>query len=281
MRGKKGASTPAETPRPVLRLLLTCHLSLLTNCSITPLTNKIRVGEEPFVIVVGEGRDGETDLFAAPAGGGAFVRLTFNRPAESVPAISPNGGSVAFLRTSLGGPPATEVIVLDLHTNVERALLIPAGGGPPDRLGWSHDGATLFIHTPGGLFGGSARGSRRAEPVGASERQAGDSALTVLLGDPVFGKVIDCGEGETTLCVRAASGETTPLGPGARDPFRWGSDSVAYLNGEQVEVRPLGGGKTRRPIWKEAPAHLRSPTYHPGNGAQVARETGLSGRAPR
>ena len=69
MRGKKGASTPAETPRPVLRLLLTCHLSLLTNCSITPLTNKIRVGEEPFVIVVGEGRDGETDLFAAPAGG--------------------------------------------------------------------------------------------------------------------------------------------------------------------------------------------------------------------
>ena len=59
---------------------LTSHVSLLTGltaCAVTPLSNRIRVGEEPFVIGVGEGSDAMTDLFAAPAGGGAFAVASY------------------------------------------------------------------------------------------------------------------------------------------------------------------------------------------------------------
>ena len=38
--------------------LLTAHCLLLTGCSVTPLTNKIAVGEEALVVAVGEGPTG-------------------------------------------------------------------------------------------------------------------------------------------------------------------------------------------------------------------------------
>ena len=58
------------------RLTVDCSLlTLLGGCSVTPLTNKISVGEEPFVLAIGEGPDGMTDLYAAPAHGGEISGL--------------------------------------------------------------------------------------------------------------------------------------------------------------------------------------------------------------
>jgi hypothetical protein len=103
--------------RSTVRLFrLTSHLSLLlalTACAVTPLSRRIRVGEEPFVIGIGEGSDSMTDLFAAPAGGGEFLRLTFTRAEERLPR-SPEGPR----RSSAGGAgnPRWVLVVLDLRT---------------------------------------------------------------------------------------------------------------------------------------------------------------------
>lgn len=249
---------------------------LLTACAVTPLTNKIRVGEEPFVVLVGEGPDRETDLFAAPAGGGAFARLTFNRAIESAPALAPKGILLAYVRESGGAQPKREVVVHNLVTNGEGVIPLPASSGAPSRLGWSGDGSSLFVRTEGGTFR-SLGAAGPAEPVSADWAARADTALAVLVGEPAFGEVIGCTGGGGGLCVRAASGENTPLAPDGRDPFRWGGDSIAYVRQGTIEIRPLSAGRPRRPVWKEAPANLRSPTYHPGRGAQLPRATGLSG----
>src|SRR5258706_16357795 len=113
-----------------LRLfLLTVGCSLLTACSVTPLTNKIAVGEEALVVAVGEGPDGMTDLFAAPAHGGAFVRLSYNRLVESGPRLSTSGRSVAFLRRTAGGERPAEVVVMSLGTGGRRRVALPPGAG--------------------------------------------------------------------------------------------------------------------------------------------------------
>ena len=46
-------------------LSLAAWLTLaLAGCGVTPLTNRINIGQEPFVIGVGEGSDGFSDLYA-------------------------------------------------------------------------------------------------------------------------------------------------------------------------------------------------------------------------
>ena len=44
------------------------------------------------------------------------------------------------------------------------------------------------------------------------------------------------------------------LARGARDPLAWGTDSVAYFVGEEVEIRPLGAGRSRRLEIESPPA---------------------------
>ena len=110
----------------------------------TPLSNKIQPGEEPYIIVVGEAGDGSTDLFAAPAAGGTFQQLTFNRLVEASPRISPNGKSVAFVRRQDRGSPNAELVVLDLTTMAEATVPIADAGDQP-RLAWSNDGAKLYL----------------------------------------------------------------------------------------------------------------------------------------
>jgi hypothetical protein len=71
--GSSGAgSWPGTTDaRPVSSGPLSAHRACACH---DPLTNRIKIGDEAFVIGVGEGPDGQTDLYAAPAGGGAFTR---------------------------------------------------------------------------------------------------------------------------------------------------------------------------------------------------------------
>jgi hypothetical protein len=246
---------------------------LVTACSVTPLTNHIEVGQEPFVIAVGEGPDGQTDLYAAPAGGGVFTRLTFNRPAERFPKISPDGGTVAFLRATSGasGPPWS-LVFLNLLTNAERATPLPPDA-EPDRLGWSRDGTRVVLSAQGYFVIAAPPDAPALGRIPADSLALGDSLSGELLGDPPRGMVRECRSGG--LCIVAGTGEITPLDAVARDAVRWGADSVGYFLPGGFEVRPLAGGHSRHPAWVGAPARLRQLTYHPG--AQVTISSGVSG----
>src|SRR5688500_20238993 len=105
-------------------------------CALTPISRRIQVGEEPFVIGVGEGSDAMTDLFAAPAGGGAFVRLTFTRSEERLPRLSPEGTAVVFVRRECGAEnPRWSLVVLDLLTTTVRRAPVSPGTDPPLHYG--------------------------------------------------------------------------------------------------------------------------------------------------
>jgi hypothetical protein len=242
-------------------------LLLLAACAVTPLTNKIEAGQEAFLLVVGEGPDGQTDLFAASAGGGPFVRLTFSRPAERLPKVSPLGTEAAFIRSRGRSDASADLVLLDLLTAGERWVALPAAIGPVAALGWSREADRIYLQA-GSFYAASARsGPLVLEPVADSLKAAADSATRELLGEPPFGAVAACPAG---VCVVSAAGDTTLLGPEARAAFRWGGDSVAVLGAGTIEIRPLGGGRTRRPVWTGAPEHLRSASYHPGTPRSAA-----------
>ncbi|MGH7534557.1 MAG: hypothetical protein ACREMG_03125, partial [Gemmatimonadales bacterium] len=66
------------------------------------------------------------------------------------------------------------------------------------------------------------------------------------------------------LCVRGRAGLPALLARHARDPVRWGTDSVAYFVGSALEIRPLGPGRTRRLTWSAAPRNPRQMTMFDG-----------------
>jgi hypothetical protein len=253
--------------RPGYWLLVTGHCLLVTGCAVTPLTNKIDVSEDPFVIGVGEGADSLTDLFAAPAGGGAFVRLTFNRAEERGPRLAPDGLSVAYLRHARGSP-EWSVVVLDLVNNAEHSAVVPREAGEPVGLGWSASGDRLVVQAAG-FLATRAPGPIRLEPADST---AADSIVHERLGPEGEGLIRRCG---SDFCV-VVGDSVTPLGPGRSGVIRWGADSMGYFVEGSFEVRPLGGGYARRPAWKDLPSGLRDLTYH--GGAQVTTRTGVSGR---
>ena len=248
-------------------------LGLLGACTVTPLTNKVRPGDEAFVVVVGEGEDRETDLFAAPAAGGKFTRLSFNRLVEDLPELSPAGTAVAYVRTrSAADSVPHQVVVLDLLTNDERTANLPEAAPRPDRLGWARDGSVLYVWASGAYRVDLAAHPLTAVPVGAAELAQADSAAAELLGDPPQGAVKRCGG---WACIVAATGDTTSLGEGVGEAIRWGPDSVAYFKKGSLLVRPLTGGHTRQPLFHDLPANLRRPTYHPGVSTTPSGEAGL------
>jgi hypothetical protein len=237
---------------------------------VTPLTGKITVGEDPFVIVVGEGPDGNTDLFAAPAGGGRFSRLTFNRPVEDHPRLAPNGKAVAFLRRRAAEDSSETLVVLDLTTMNEAEAAVPARARETDRVGWSGDGTRLVVSAGRAYLTASPPARLELRAVPADSQAAADSITLQVLGDPPVGTVRECAVNGAGLCI-GANGQETPLGLGVTDALRWGSDSVGYLEGGQLVVRPLGGGRTRVVRLTEVPTHLRRPTYYPGSAALSER----------
>jgi hypothetical protein len=255
-----------------LRLfLLTVDCSLLTACSVTPLTNKIAVGEEALVVAVGEGPDGMTDLFAAPAHGGAFVRLSYNRMVESAPRLSQAGEEVAYLRRSPGPAPRVEVVVLDLRNGAEKRGALPREAGAPVVVAWLGSDSRIAVRADSGLFGFAVpfTGAVPARLHGADSARA-DSALGVPLGTPVAAMVVPCDGGG--LCVRTADAAVSRLDPAGRGAVRWGADSVGYFTAGGFEVRPLAGGRSRHPEWSEAPARLREITYAAPAGGTLPRE---------
>jgi hypothetical protein len=247
-----------------LRLFpLAAYLLPLTGCAVTPLSNRIQVGEEAFVLGIGEGSDSMTDLYAAPAAGGTFVRLTFTRAEERLPRLSPEGTRVAFLRRDGTRDAARwSLVILDLRTTVERTAPLPRGAAPASRIGWTPDGRAAVV-LAGSYYTLSADpGGDSLIAVAPDGVLAADSMTRELLGDPPVALVGECRGGG--LCIIAAGGDTSALDPGATDAVRWGADSVAYRTARGFAVRPLAGGSSRWPNWSGTPSRLRNLSYHPG-----------------
>ena len=240
---------------------------ILAACRVTPLSNRIAVGEEPFVIFVGEGPGGVTDLFASAASGGEVVQLTFSRERESSPALDPSGSIVAFLRRPVRGGDRSYLVVMNLQSGAERETHVPTALGAPGRVGWTADGDHIVVAADQGVLETAAPPDLlelAPLPSSGSMRAGAESALAVLLGEPVFARVVPCTTGGGRgICVESR-GRVQSLVEEGRDPVRWGSDSLGHFREEALWVLPLGGGRPRRLHWSRAPANPREPTYFGG-----------------
>ena len=247
-------------------VLLTSHLSLLTACDPTlpPLRGKAEVGRDAYAVFVG-GSALSSDLYAVRGDGGPAIPLTYTPVAELAPALAPDGGTVAFLRArSLRDSTPATVWLLNLLTGADRELRLPQGAGVPRRVGWSQDGRSLVVRAEGGLYRADAPPAHLdARPVPIATRAVAESSLEVLLGAPIFARVVPCSTpGE--LCVVGDTGTPGFLARGAQQAVRWGPDSVALMIGTRVEIRPLGPGRPRRLTWSQLPEHPRAMTFFEG-----------------
>lgn len=235
---------------------------LVIGCNFSPLMNRIAPGEEPFVVIAGEGAGGQVDLFAVGSGGGAVTQLTFTVPIERGPRLATDGTVLAFLRMgdSLPGT-AREVVVMNLLNGSERRLGLPAEAGRPESLAWGDDQATLYVRTALGVWALAAPPAPLAARRMVEGDPAADSAFTTWLGTPRFARAIACGPG---VCAVTARSDTVQLTPTGRDPFRWGTDSVAWFEGDELMIRPLGAGLSRRMNWTRPPVNPRDGSYARG-----------------
>jgi hypothetical protein len=224
----------------------------------------MEIGRDPYAVFVGGGGP-NSDLYAVRPDGGPPVAITFTPVAELRPALSPDGGALAFLRgTSLDDSAPATVWVMNLLSGSERELPLPKGAGKPKQVAWDHQGAALIVSAGNGVYRINAPpAAPDPRPVLPAERARAESSLAVLLGDPVFTRVVPC-KAAGDLCVRADSGEPDLLARGARDPVRWGPDSVAFFVGNNLEIRPLGPGRPRRMVWSNAPERPRQMTFFSG-----------------
>jgi hypothetical protein len=230
--------------------------------SMSPVKNRVGVGVESYVVFDAAGENGEGDLYVGSASGGRVFRVTFSRVHESSPALSPNGLMLAFIR----GPHASDstshrVWIMNLVNGAEREVPTLGTNAFPRRLAWSLDGSTLYVRTGVGDFqvpGPPA--DLIPQPVARTEQASADTVLAVPLGSPVLAMAEACDSG---VCARTASG-TQVLSLTGRSPFRWGTDSVGYLSGTEIEVRPLGGGTTRQLRWVGIPSNVKTATHFPG-----------------
>ena len=261
-KGKRGTVT--TTRLLVLRSMVIALVGVGTvTCrgTLSPLSNRIAVGEEPFAVFVGDGEGGFGDLFAVGAGGGQVYQITFSRVDERNPALSPDGTLVAFLRSRTADDSAhRDIVLLNLLNGAERRIELPPGSVPDRRLGWAHDGRAVYVRTKGGLFRlGAPPADPAPAPVNSADSSLADSALAVVLGEPPFALAIECGDG-SGVCVVDRAGKSDRFDEEGLGPARWGSDSVGYFRGGDVLIRPLGAGTARILQWSRTPPHPRELT---------------------
>jgi len=220
------------------------------------------------VFVGGDGAAGG-DLYALSTTGGRAIPITFSAVGEMRPALAPGGGAVAFLRggSLTDSAPAT-VWVMNLINGAERQVELPESAGPPEQVGWAGGGASLVVRAGGRLYRAAAPPAEGpATHVAAAERAAAESALAVLLGRPTFARAVPCADA-ADLCVVGDTGAPALFAPGAREPARWGDDSVAYFEGDRLMVRPLAAGRARLVEWSAGPARPRQPSVFAGATAE-------------
>jgi hypothetical protein len=257
----------AGPPFTVYRLLFTLF-SVLACGTLPPLRGKIDVGHEPYAVFVGgSGLNG--DLYAVRADGGPAYQITYTTVAELRPALSPDGAEVAFFRgQSLRDSTPSTLWVLNLLNGADRELRLPKDAGFLERVGWSSDGSALLVRTSKDFYRVEAPPAKpNSRSVPPEERAAAESSLAVLLGDPVFARVVPCSQAED-LCVIPRNGRPGILAQAASDPVRWGNDSVAFFTGELLQIRPLAKGRPRLLRWSEVPARPRQVTYFQGSATR-------------
>lgn len=229
--------------------------------SLSPLSNRLAVGQEAYVVFVAAGEGGGGDLFASSAGGGPVYPVSYTRVDESGPALSPDGVSLAFIRSRSTADSLTHAVwVMNLLSGEERALPPAEPGSRPMRIGWSKDGKTIYVRTDQGIDAAHAPPSAPEPRALRGDTAAADSALSVWVGEPVFAGVRPC-PSEDALCVFPGAGPPQAIAPGSHDPVRWGRDSLGYFVGADLYVRPLGPGAQRRLTWSPPPVRPREPTY--------------------
>jgi hypothetical protein len=257
-----------------MRRLARCLLSLgavlsVSGCELSPLSNKIPIGEVSIVVLVGDGAGGQSDLYTLRAEGGEVVRLTFTRLLEYAPAFHPGGGAVAYLRRPEGASDSApaRLVVLNLVNLAERDVELPGVIGAPRRVGWGKGGAILYVLGDAGIAWSPAPPTaKRFAPVDTpADWASADSATSVLLGTPPIGRVVPCDPERLSSearawCVISGEGKRQELGR-VVTPFRWGSDSLAFFEGDQLLVYPLGGGRPRRMEWSRVPENPRDAAY--------------------
>jgi hypothetical protein len=217
---------------------------LLIGCSLPPMRGKAVVGTDPYAVVAADGNGGG-DLYAVIGAGNEVVQLTWTPVREYAPALSPDGGMLAFLRQPPTGNPT--IWIINLLGAGERELPLPDSVSQKlTRLAWSPDSRTVYAESGVALWRWPAPPARPvAQLVAPGERAQADSALGVQLGSPAFASVVACDTAGSTLCVETPDGQRQPLAAGARAPTAWGADSVAWIQDDVIEIRPLKGGAAR------------------------------------
>jgi hypothetical protein len=243
-------------------------LAALAGCrgTLSPLSNRLKVGQESYVVFVADGEEGRGDIFASPPASGTAFQVTFTRLDERAPALSPDGSMLAFLRSSdVTDTTNVSLVVLNLINGAERRVAAPVG---VTGLRWSPDGSALLARSGSGLFRTPAPPQSLAlEPVPDAERTGADSLFRILLGSPAIGEARACSTG-TGVCAWLASGDTLALSSNGTEPLAWGSDSVGYFEDGALVIRPLAGGRTRSIRWSNSFTHPRQPTWFAGTGMQ-------------
>lgn len=228
------------SPLALALVAAACHIGL------PPLRGKIEVGKDAYaVFVAGTGRAGG-DLYAVRPEGDAPIPITFTNVGEMQPRLSPDGVSLLFLRgrSLVDSTPAT-IWVMNLLSGGERELRLPKGAAPPTGAGWSEDGRSIVVAAKTLYRFAAPPGEGTAHEVSQADRAAAESSLAVVVGRPAFATVVPCAQ-RADLCVQTGTGAPEVLARGARDPLAWGSDSVAFFVGNEVEIRPLGAGRSRQ-----------------------------------
>lgn len=244
-------------------VLLTTATLMVGACSFSPLTNRVKVGEEDLVVFVGEGVDGNTDLFVSPTAGGTPTQITYTVAVEMLPRFSVDGGALAFLRARDSAGGGARLIVMNMLNGNERSVTLPSDAGTPIALGWSAVPGVLYLRTSTGTWKAVAPPAPFTVERLAESSAAADSALAVWLGDPRFALGMECGG---AVCVVGAGGDTTVVARDGVGPLRWGMDSVAWFEQGNLIVRSLGPGPARRVTWRGAPSNARDATYAAGSG---------------
>jgi hypothetical protein len=251
-------------PRPLFAVAASLALAACDR-GFLPLGGRFEIGRDPMVIFVGGDMSAGGDLFALQADGGRAIPLTFSVVGELRPSLSPDGGQVAFLRAgTLTDTVPASVWVLNLVNGAERQVPLPLGAGRPEQVGWSADGTGLLLRTSRGIYAEPAPPAHgETLALTGPAHAAAESSLAVLLGNPAFARVVPCDD-PADLCVVGDSGAPALLAKEAGDAARWGDDSVAYLEGSRLVVRPVGPGHPRVILWTGVPERPRQLTVFPG-----------------
>ena len=218
----------------------------MVGCTLPPLRGKVEVGVDAYAVVAADGGGGR-DLYIIRGDDGTATAITFTPALESGAKLSPDGASVAFLRTAGGqggqGGQLANVWVMNLLSGAEREL--PPTTMPVSAVAWSSDGSRIYGRSTDGYYSWPAPPeSGDADFLFASSEA--DSAFQVLIGSPAFAHIAPCTADDESLCAVRASGIGQVLARSAHSSARWGSDSVAWILGGEIEARPLGDGVARR-----------------------------------